>query len=122
MFALRRTYAFSALGCSMRPSLSPRRRISTSTPADVQPVLSSPKEFKVVLDYETLYIDQRLAEALGWNKETGVEGVPLTLSGWSPSYFAIARTGSESDLLARGTVESSRNPRVKEVLDYLKEC
>lgn len=56
----------------------------------------SPKEFKVVLDNETLYIDQQLAEALGWKQDQDLGGVPLTLSGWAPSYFAIARTGSES--------------------------
>ncbi|OBZ65855.1 hypothetical protein A0H81_14099 [Grifola frondosa] len=80
-----------------------------------------PAQFTVVLDNETLYIDQQLAEALGWKPNQKLDGLPLTLSGWAPSYFAIARTGSDSDLLARGTVESSRNPNVHEVLDYLKD-
>jgi len=80
------------------------------------------REFKVVLDNETLYIDQILAEALGWKPdETNKDGVSLTLSGWSPHYFAIAKTGTDSDLLARNTVESSRNPRVQEILAYLKD-
>ncbi|OBZ76395.1 hypothetical protein A0H81_03787 [Grifola frondosa] len=76
------------------------------------------REFKVFLDHETLYVDQGLAEALGWKPDQGVEGVQLTLSGWAPHYFAIARTGSDSDLLARGTVESSRNPKVQQVLEF----
>jgi len=81
------------------------------------------REFKVVLDNETLYIEQTLAEALGWKPgEESKDGpVSLTLSGWSPHYFAIAKTGTNSDLLARRTVESSRNPRVQEVLAYLKD-
>jgi len=85
------------------------------------PATGTRREFKVVLDNETLFIDQTLAEALGWKPDGSKDGVPLTLSGWSPHYFAIAKTGSDSDLLARGTVESSRNPRVKEVLAYLKD-
>ena len=56
-----------------------------------------PREFKVVLDNETLYVEQELAEALGWKPDVkSEEGVPLTLSGWAPKYFAIARTGTDS--------------------------
>ncbi|KAI0364527.1 hypothetical protein BV20DRAFT_956031 [Pilatotrama ljubarskyi] len=97
-----------------------------------QSILSSTgataKEFKVVLeDNDTLYIDQELAEALGWtpqvaHSDSGTPGtVSLTLSGWAPHYFAIARTGSDSDRLARATVESSCNPRVQAMLEYLKD-
>ncbi|KAL4252687.1 hypothetical protein ABKN59_004041 [Abortiporus biennis] len=82
---------------------------------------NKPREFKVVLDNETLYIDKTLAEALGWKPEQDVNGVPLILSGWEPQYFNITRSGSDSDLLARSTVESSRNPRVKQVLEYLRD-
>ncbi len=63
-----------------------------------QSVLSSSctaKQFKVVLDNDTVYVDQELAEALGW-APTQTQGVSLTLSGWAPNYFAIARTGSDS--------------------------
>lgn len=60
---------------------------------------SGPREFKVVLDNETLYVDQQLAEALGWKPGQGIDGVPLTLSGWPPHYFAIARTGTDSGML-----------------------
>ncbi|TBU29951.1 hypothetical protein BD311DRAFT_659881 [Dichomitus squalens] len=81
---------------------------------------SNAREFKVVLDNGTLYVDQALAEALGWTP-TQTQGVSLTLSGWEPHYFAIARTGTDSDLLARGTVESSRNPAVQQMLEYLKD-
>ncbi|TFY61209.1 hypothetical protein EVG20_g7141 [Dentipellis fragilis] len=81
---------------------------------------TSPKEFKVVLDNNTLYIDRALAEALGWNSSQK-DGVQLTLSGWAPHYFAIARSGSDSDLLARSTVESSNNPNVQAMLEYLKD-
>ncbi|KAL6301118.1 hypothetical protein BKA93DRAFT_739271 [Sparassis latifolia] len=80
-----------------------------------------PKEFKVLLDNQTLYVDQELAEALGWKANGGPEGLSLTLNGWAPHYFTIAPTGTDSDLLSRATVESSRNPNVQAVLAYLKE-
>lgn len=69
----------------------------------------------------TVYIDQKLAEALGWNPDKGRECVPLTLSGWAPHYFAITAEGTDADLLARGTVESSKNPVLQGVLEDLKE-
>lgn len=100
------------------------------------------KEFKVVLDNGTLYVDQAVAEALGWTADKG-SGTSLTLSGWAPHYFAITQSGTDNgkpwflpfsaphpnqlplflllDLLARGTVESSQNPKVQQVLYYLKE-
>ncbi|KAH7919892.1 hypothetical protein BV22DRAFT_1022189 [Leucogyrophana mollusca] len=84
--------------------------------------LRSPSEHRVVLDHQTLYVDRALAEALGWKPEKGSDaGVQLSLSGWGPTYFAIAPAGSESDRLARAVVESGHNPKVKAVLDYLKE-
>ena len=100
------------------------------------------KEFKVVLDESsrTVYVEQPLAEALGWSTETPAEnGVPLTLRGWEPNYFVITRSGSEAgqdtpslyeysttnvphaDELARSTIDSSRDPQMREALDYLKE-
>ncbi|KAI0714040.1 hypothetical protein C8T65DRAFT_645309 [Cerioporus squamosus] len=81
---------------------------------------AAPKEFKVVLDNETLYIDQHLAEALGWDRERQ-ESIPLTLHGWGPNYFAIARTGSDSETLAKRTAESGSDPNVQKVLEYLKD-
>ncbi|KAF7365549.1 hypothetical protein MVEN_00428200 [Mycena venus] len=82
---------------------------------------SKPQEFKVVLDNNTLYVEQPIAEALGWQPADGAKAVQLTLSGWAPNYFAIAPSGSDSDRLARATVESSNNPKMREVLDYLKD-
>ena len=68
---------------------------STRSAGVVAPVPT--KEFKVVLDNDTLYVDQELAESLGWRAETNAaEGVPLTLHGWGPHFFAITRTGSDS--------------------------
>ncbi|KAJ7476932.1 hypothetical protein B0H11DRAFT_1809823, partial [Mycena galericulata] len=61
-----------------------------------------------------------MAEALGWKPNQGLDGVQLTLHGWEPSYFAISPTGSDSELLAKGTVEGSRDENVKTVLSYLK--
>ncbi|TFK18164.1 hypothetical protein FA15DRAFT_603793 [Coprinopsis marcescibilis] len=55
-----------------------------------------PKEFKVILDGETLYIHQELAQVLGWTKETPTKGVSLQLSGWSPHYFAITHKGTDT--------------------------
>ncbi|GJE97831.1 hypothetical protein PsYK624_140530 [Phanerochaete sordida] len=83
---------------------------------------SAAREFKVVLDGDTLYVDREVAEALGWTPaHPPSEGVPLTLSGWAPGYLAIARTGSDSDRLARATAESGRDPKMQQVLDYLKD-
>ncbi|KAH6913305.1 hypothetical protein BKA70DRAFT_1397346 [Coprinopsis sp. MPI-PUGE-AT-0042] len=82
---------------------------------------SAPRQFKVTLDGETLYIEQPLAEALGWREGAPTEGIPLRLSGWSPHYFAITRKGTDADLLAHGTIESSRNPSVIATLEYLKK-
>ncbi|KAA1477994.1 hypothetical protein DENSPDRAFT_787462, partial [Dentipellis sp. KUC8613] len=59
--------------------------------------------------------------SLGWKSDTGNSGVPLTLHGWAPHYFAIAPSGSDGDMLARATVESSRDPNVQETLKYLKD-
>jgi len=67
------------------------RLMATST------TLQSPSEHRVTLDNQTLYIDQSLAEALGWKPEQGSDaGIKLSLSGWGPTYFTIAPTGSES--------------------------
>ncbi|KAJ7230672.1 hypothetical protein GGX14DRAFT_584239 [Mycena pura] len=81
-------------------------------------LVASRQEFKVVLDNNTLYVEQPVAEALGWERGKAVQ---LTLSGWAPNYFAIASSGSDSDRLARGTVESSNNPKLRHVMDYLKD-
>lgn len=100
------------------------------------------KEFKVVLDNGTLYVDQAVDEALGWTADKST-GTSLTLSGWAPHYFAITQSGTDSgkpcffpwpvcrwsqssvtpspDLLARGTVESGQNPKVQQLLEYLKD-
>jgi hypothetical protein len=59
--------------------------------------LQSPSEHRVILDNQTLYVDQSLAEALGWKPEQGSDaGIELSLSGWGPTYFTIAPTGSQS--------------------------
>lgn len=68
-----------------------------------------------------LYIGKELAEALGWTPSTPTDGVSLRLSGWSPHYFAITQKGTDADLLAHGTIESSRNPNVQGILDRLKK-
>jgi hypothetical protein len=67
------------------------RFMATST------TLQSPSEHRVILDDQTLYVDQSLAEALGWKPEQRSDaGIELSLSGWGPTYFTIAPTGSES--------------------------
>ncbi|TDL30217.1 hypothetical protein BD410DRAFT_56312 [Rickenella mellea] len=82
----------------------------------------STSKHTVVLDNQTLYIDESLAKALGWNPQHGSDvGVPLSLSGWGPSYFTITPKGSDSDRLSRSVVESGHNPNVKQVLDSLKD-
>ena len=58
------------------------------------------KEFQVVLDNGTVYVDQAVAEALGWSTDKEAS-IPLTLRGWSPHYFAITRRGTDD-----GTSES----------------
>ncbi|KZV70456.1 hypothetical protein PENSPDRAFT_579343 [Peniophora sp. CONT] len=87
-------------------------------------VSDSRREFKVILDESSrsLYIEQPLAEALGWTPEVRAEaGVPLTLRGWAPNYFVVTRSGSDGDELAKATVRSSQDPKMQEALDYLKE-
>ncbi|KAI9058158.1 hypothetical protein FKP32DRAFT_1761665 [Trametes sanguinea] len=79
------------------------------------------REFKVVLDNETLYVPQELAEALGWDATKQDGSVPLTLRGWSPRYFPITRKGSDSDVLVQNTLENSRDPKLQEALEYLKD-
>ena len=64
------------------------RGLSSSTTSKV-------RQFKVVLDGQTLYIEKPLAEALGWNPATGAKGVSLRLSGWDPTFFAITPTGTD---------------------------
>ncbi|KAH8116015.1 hypothetical protein DFH11DRAFT_1583597 [Phellopilus nigrolimitatus] len=82
---------------------------------------STALQFKVVLDNQTLYVGKPLAEALGWTPQAGVDGVKLSLHGWDPTFFTITRAGTDSEWLARGTVESGQNPDVQTVLDHLKE-
>lgn len=112
-----------------------KRRFQSNKSTSIHP---SPTEHKVVHDGRTLYIEQDLAEALGWTPEQGPEGLRLTLHGWAPSYFSVTPQGSDSgestyvssvyvefiicpERLASGTIESSRNLRVHAVLDYLKD-
>jgi hypothetical protein len=100
--------------------------------------LQSPSEHRVILDNQTLYVDQSLAEALGWKPEQGSDaGIELSLSGCQPT-SQLHRPGVKvvshsawmspsfsfcchQDRLARGVVESSHNANVKRVLDYLEE-
>lgn len=56
----------------------------------------SAREFKVLLDNQTLYVGQELAEAMGWSDKIGVDGVKLSLHGLSPTFFSITPTGSDS--------------------------
>ena len=65
-------------------SAFPGRALSSSTTSQV-------RQFKVVLDGQTVYIEKPLAEALGWKPGTSAEGVSLPLSGWEPKFFAITR-------------------------------
>ena len=87
-----------------------------------------------------LHIEQDLAKALARTPEYTTDGVSLRLSGGGPNYFAITQKGTDasqffckndvrarvpqrktlSDLLACSTMESSRNPVVQGVLEYLK--
>lgn len=56
--------------------------------------LQTLSEHRVVLDNHTLYIDQILAESLGWTSNPGSDtGIQLYLSWWNPSYH---KTDSES--------------------------
>ena len=59
-------------------------------------IQTTPKEFKVTLDGGTLYVEQEIAEALGWKGVLPAEGVSLRLSGWAPSYFAITKMGTDA--------------------------
>jgi hypothetical protein len=67
------------------------RRLSSTATSQV-------RQFKVVLDGQTLYMEKPLAEALGWNPETGTEGVSLRLSGWEPNFFSITPTDTDAGM------------------------
>ncbi|KAF8202470.1 hypothetical protein BJ912DRAFT_944903 [Pholiota molesta] len=86
-----------------------------------QPYTSNATHFKATLDGGTLYVEEDVAKALGWTEENSIDGVSLRLSGWGPHYFAITQKGTEADLLACATVESSRNPIVQATLEHLKK-
>ncbi|CCM04746.1 uncharacterized protein FIBRA_06936 [Fibroporia radiculosa] len=98
-------------------TIPPARTVSNTANA----FLPEPKEFKVLLDNQTLYITEDLATALGWTPAGSAASTQLSLSGWAPHYFAITPAGTASDRLARATVASSRSPNAKVVLDYLKD-
>jgi len=72
-------------------SAFPGRALSLLTTSQV-------RQFKVVLDGQTLYIEKPLAEALGWKPGTSAEGVSLPLSGWEPKFFAITPTDSDAGM------------------------
>jgi len=70
-------------------------------PAFRGPALSSSatshvRQFKVVLDGQTLYIERPLAEALGWKPGTSAKGISLRLSGQEPKFFAITPTDTDA--------------------------
>lgn len=87
---LRRRRHFDAIAHNFR-GVGSARTFTTSTSAT---------EHKVTLDNKTLYIDQSLAEALGWSPQSGSDaGIQLsmsTMTGWGPSYFTITAAGSDS--------------------------
>ncbi|KAL0961217.1 hypothetical protein HGRIS_006184 [Hohenbuehelia grisea] len=96
------------------PIFMGRRLLST-------PIRPQPSEHKVVCDGQTLYLNQEIMQALGWPNEPGVEGLSLSLHRWDPNYIAVTVRGSDSERLAKGTVESSTNRNVQTVLDILKD-
>ncbi|RDB25720.1 hypothetical protein Hypma_006648 [Hypsizygus marmoreus] len=99
----------------LRQGLNPSRLVGQNSTV-------TPTEHKVLLGGQTVYIGREIALALGWRPDQERSAsISLTLNGWNPSYFTIAPTGSDSDLLSRRTVESSQNPHVKGILDYLKD-
>ena len=59
---------------------------------------SQVRQFKVVLNGQTLYIDRPLAEALEWNIRASTQGVPLRLSGWEPKFFTITPTDTDAGM------------------------
>lgn len=88
----------TAVMCSRQPlpNANLRAHIRVRYLASSLPMRSA-TEHKVVLDNETLYIGQDLAEALGWKPEKGSDaGIHLSLSGWSPRYFTITPAGTDS--------------------------
>lgn len=76
-----------------------QRRLSGSVNGSSGQTSPKPRKFEVVLDNGTLYIDKDLAIVLGWNTDSQVEGVPLSLHGWDPTFFTITRTGTDNGML-----------------------
>lgn len=102
---------FRGIGCRCRWNSRMNSTKSSQWP--------SPKEFRVLLDNETLYVDKDLAMALGWKPDG--PGASLTLNGVGQSYFTITPTGSDSDRLSSSTVESMQNSNVQKILAYMKD-
>lgn len=87
---------FRVVACSVARATSSKFRRSSSTGRPL-PLADGAQRFTVTLDAasRTLYVDQALAEALGWT-DSANSSISLTLSGKAPHYFAIAPTGSDA--------------------------
>lgn len=75
--------------------IATRRMSSSTTPSTCTPEIPAPTEHRVVLDNQTLYISQELAEGLGWKPNQSLDGVKLSLHGWEPTFFTITPTGTD---------------------------
>lgn len=75
--------------------IATRRMSSSTTPSTRTPEIPAPTEHRVVLDNQTLYISQELAEGLGWKPSQSLDGVKLSLHGWDPTFFTITPTGTD---------------------------
>lgn len=96
---------------SIPRKLATRHFVASRFSSTSSPSLSSAREFKVVLDNQTLYFEKPLAEALGWTHQSGVEGVKLTLHGWDPKFFAITPSGADSGKAYPNGICKLRNRR-----------
>ncbi|KAK0228836.1 hypothetical protein IW262DRAFT_1456052 [Armillaria fumosa] len=81
---------------------------------------NSSEEYRVLLDRaaQTVYVSKDIATALGWHAD--VPEVPLKLNG-REGYIAITKAGSDSDALARVTIESLNDDKVQGVIHGLKQ-
>ncbi|KAJ3008226.1 hypothetical protein NUW54_g3236 [Trametes sanguinea] len=83
--------------------------------------LRGPFKLKLARHASSSEQERREIQALGWDATQEDGSVPLTLRGWAPHYFPITRKGSDSDVLAQNTLENSRDPKLQEALEYLKD-
>ncbi|THU82483.1 hypothetical protein K435DRAFT_808254 [Dendrothele bispora CBS 962.96] len=75
--------------------------------------------YTVEVHNNVLFVPAEVATALGWQKDQPYV-TRLSLGGVAPEFFAIAQTGTPSELLIRGTIEAFEEKNMKALFSDLK--